>query len=189
MLKRPVHEACATARSCIPTITTAPSLCRHEHVSAAPRRRAPCAQIMCAISEKGERPEAPSEAPGALAGGAFPGFPAYCALMRRCWAEDPDARPPFEAVIAELRTLLADSSAHARRASGERAPKPPVLVPRLTVPGARARGAARAACACSVGAARARPRHDLRKGWWRPSGGVIRAGGLLPELLARALAA
>jgi len=114
------------------------SLWHHDRVSAAPRRRAARAQIMCAISEKGERPEAPSEAPGALAGGAFPGFPAYCALMRRCWAEDPGARPPFEAVIAELRTLLADSSAHARRASGERAPKPPLLVPRLTVPGARA---------------------------------------------------
>lgn len=91
---------------------------------------------MCAISEKGERPEVPSEAGGPLPGGTFPGFPAYCGLMQRCWAEEPAARPCFEAIIADLRTLLADSSAHARRASGERVPKPPLMVPRLNVPGA-----------------------------------------------------
>ncbi|KAK9845513.1 hypothetical protein WJX81_008391 [Elliptochloris bilobata] len=95
-------------------------------------------QIMCAISEKGERPEVPSEAPGALPGGTFPGFLAYCALMRRCWGEDPAARPSFEAIIAELRSLLADSSAHQRRTSGERMLKPPLLVPRLAVPEAGA---------------------------------------------------
>ena len=99
--------------------------------------RCDSAQIMCAISEKGERPEVPSEAPGALLGGTFPGFPAYCALMRRCWAEDPAERPSFEAVIAELRSMLADSNAHARRASGERTDKPSPLVPRLTIPGER----------------------------------------------------
>lgn len=91
---------------------------------------------MCAISEKGERPEVPSDAPGALLGGTFPGFPAYCALMRRCWAEEPAARPGFEDIIAGLRTLLADSSAHQRRASGERVARPPPLVPRIAVPGA-----------------------------------------------------
>ena len=94
------------------------------------------AQIMCAISEKGERPEVPSEAGGPLLGGTFPGFPAYCALVQRCWVEDPAARPSFEAIIADLRTMLADTSAHARRASGERMPKPLLMVPRLNVPGA-----------------------------------------------------
>lgn len=91
---------------------------------------------MCAISEKGERPEVPSEAGGPLPGGTFPGFPAYCRLMQRCWAEEPAGRPSVEAIIADLRTLVADSSAHARRASGERVPKPPLMVPRLNVPGA-----------------------------------------------------
>ena len=54
----------------------------------------------------GRRPAVPPrpELPG-LGGGGGAGLDAYLALMRRCWAQQPDERPPFEEVVPELRCV------------------------------------------------------------------------------------
>lgn len=36
----------------------------------------------------------------------FAGLPAYLALMQRCWAQEPERRPGFQQVVAELRQLI-----------------------------------------------------------------------------------
>ena len=36
----------------------------------------------------------------------FAQLDAYCALMQRCWAHEPEERPDFGAVIQELRRLM-----------------------------------------------------------------------------------
>lgn len=56
------------------------------------------------LVNNGGRPEVP--APAALRGGAFPGLPAYTALLRRCWAQNPYDRPSFAELVPELRALL-----------------------------------------------------------------------------------
>ena len=53
---------------------------------------------------EGQRPEEPPA--GALPGGGFRDLAAYTALMRRCWAQEPRARPAsFAEVLAALRRL------------------------------------------------------------------------------------
>lgn len=54
----------------------------------------------------GERLPVPSlaELPGTPPPATLYG--AYVALMRRCWAQDPGARPSFSEVIVELRGIL-----------------------------------------------------------------------------------
>ena len=53
---------------------------------------------------QGQRPEVPPS--GALPGGGFRDLPAYAALMRACWAQEPAARPAsFAEVLAALRSL------------------------------------------------------------------------------------
>jgi hypothetical protein len=45
-----------------------------------------------------------AQLPGAGGGTAdFLGLEEYVALMRRCWAEEPEERPQFGAVVKELR--------------------------------------------------------------------------------------
>lgn len=56
------------------------------------------------VVNNGGRPEIP--APRDLRGGAFPGLPAYTALLRRCWAQNPYDRPSFAELVPELRALL-----------------------------------------------------------------------------------
>lgn len=60
---------------------------------------------MVALVKRKERPELPEDL-GALPGGAFGSISAYMKLMQKCWAERPEERPSFEAVITELRALL-----------------------------------------------------------------------------------
>jgi serine/threonine protein kinase len=62
-------------------------------------------QIILEVAERGGRPPVPARASPALRGGAFPGWERYAELMQRCWAADPEARPGFDAVCAELREL------------------------------------------------------------------------------------
>ena len=53
---------------------------------------------------EGRRPDVPPF--DALPGGVFEGLPAYVALMRACWAQDPGDRPAsFAEVLAALRRL------------------------------------------------------------------------------------
>jgi hypothetical protein len=53
---------------------------------------------------KGDRPVLPSksELPGLAASDSID---AYVSLMQRCWAQDPAARPDFNTIAAELRTM------------------------------------------------------------------------------------
>jgi hypothetical protein len=53
-------------------------------------------QVMRAC-DRGERPPLPPE-PRACP-------PAYCALMARCWAREPEKRPTFREALAELQTM------------------------------------------------------------------------------------
>jgi len=43
-----------------------------------------------------------------LGGRAPAGLPRYLALMQRCWAADPAARPGFQEIAAELRAAGAE---------------------------------------------------------------------------------
>ena len=53
-------------------------------------------------------PVVPKEAE--LPGGGFDGLPAYLALMKRCWAQNPGDRPAsFAAVLADLRAIPCSS--------------------------------------------------------------------------------
>jgi hypothetical protein len=57
----------------------------------------------------GERPPVPGAAGVRGLGGAAPaGLPRYVALMQRCWAADPAARPGFQEIAAELRAAGAE---------------------------------------------------------------------------------
>jgi ankyrin repeat protein/serine/threonine protein kinase len=66
----------------------------------------------------GGRPEVPprGELPGPGAG-AFAGLDEYEALMRRCWAQAPEERPPFDEVAGALVALL-EAHAGARPGAG-----------------------------------------------------------------------
>jgi hypothetical protein len=56
-------------------------------------------QIMLNITQQNARPPVPDQyGASALPGGTFSGYDEYVGLMRRCWAEDPEARPTFEKV-------------------------------------------------------------------------------------------
>ena len=45
-------------------------------------------------------------APGDLPAGPFQGYPAYVALMQRCFARDPGQRPEMKEVTERLKALL-----------------------------------------------------------------------------------
>ncbi len=59
-----------------------------------------CLQVAKAVID-GSRPEFPPA--GQLPGGGFEGWEAYVDLVRRCWAENPQDRPGFTQIIADLR--------------------------------------------------------------------------------------
>ncbi len=50
----------------------------------------------------GGRLEIPPD-PAALPGGTFGGVDLFTALIRKCWAQDPAARPTFADIIADLK--------------------------------------------------------------------------------------
>ena len=71
-------------------------------------------QIILQVSQHGQRPEVPGDAPPALA-----------ALMQRCWSPDPTVRPTAAAIVEELRQLLvALWPASPGRAASQPAPPP-----------------------------------------------------------------
>lgn len=73
-----------------------------------PPTHQPHKQVSNAIAEQRARPLIPdAEAAATLPGGTFAGYEAYASLMRRCWAEEPQERPTFEEVAAELRRIAA----------------------------------------------------------------------------------
>ena len=45
----------------------------------------------------------PDQIPGPPGAGSFPGLPAYVDLLQNCWAQDPEQRPLFAAIVQELR--------------------------------------------------------------------------------------
>jgi serine/threonine protein kinase len=55
----------------------------------------------------GERPPIPprSELPGPPGTAEWEGLDGYLALMQRCWAQEPEDRPSFEAIINELEGM------------------------------------------------------------------------------------
>jgi hypothetical protein len=67
-------------------------------------------QIVVALLNRKERPEIPAVA-AKLPGGTFDGMERYIQLIQRAWAENADERPTFEAIIADLRSLLEDCKA------------------------------------------------------------------------------
>ncbi|KAK9812410.1 hypothetical protein WJX73_008775 [Symbiochloris irregularis] len=62
-------------------------------------------QIMTAL-EKGQRLDLPDPTPAEIAAGEGPIVTALTGLIAQCWAEDPQQRPSFPAIIALLRTSL-----------------------------------------------------------------------------------
>ncbi len=79
---------------------------RHDSCSALPFTLPSPPQIVPRVL-KGERPEVPprGELPGPGAA-AFRGLDNYLALMRRCWAAEPSARPAFGEVVTALGGML-----------------------------------------------------------------------------------
>ena len=67
-------------------------------------------QIGWAVAMRGDRPEPSPAAPQG-----------YLELMRRCWAQDPDSRPPFEEALHCLESLQADEAALRKRAQADAA--------------------------------------------------------------------
>ena len=47
----------------------------------------------------------PFPPPEQLPGGTFEGLEGYCALIERCWAQDPAQRPTFAAIVNDLRCV------------------------------------------------------------------------------------
>ena len=77
--------------------------------AAAPHRT----QIVSGLM-RGERPTIPDAA--ALPGpdcASFAGLDAYCAIMQRCWAQEPSERPGFEEIVQCLRRLLEEAGVRA----------------------------------------------------------------------------
>jgi hypothetical protein len=75
-------------------------------------------QVVTVVTEGG-RLEVPARAdlPGPDTA-SFEGLDAYVALMRRCWAHNPNDRPTFQEIIAELRDLLAAQVARGPKGAG-----------------------------------------------------------------------
>jgi serine/threonine protein kinase len=78
------------------------------------------ARLPLPASMQGEDGGSPSPSPllpdADLPPGGLPAAPAaYGALLRACWADDPDARPDFARVIAALRPIMAAQAAADRR--------------------------------------------------------------------------
>ncbi|KAL4422385.1 hypothetical protein ABPG75_008582 [Micractinium tetrahymenae] len=75
-------------------------------------------QIMMAVTQQGKRPAVKDQWGAAqYPGGTFVAYEEYVALMQRCWADNPEARPTFEQVIVDLRKsakIVADARAPAR---------------------------------------------------------------------------
>ncbi|KAI3432701.1 hypothetical protein D9Q98_004244 [Chlorella vulgaris] len=78
------------------------------------------AQIMVKVLVHQKRPEIPAieAVPGADTPQVTRVVDAFVALMRRCWDQDPNARPAFKAVAEQLSQLEASACAAAARASG-----------------------------------------------------------------------
>ena len=58
-------------------------------------------RIMCLVGTEGARPPVPPAE--RVPGGSFSGLPGYVALMQRCWAQQPEDRPPsFKEVVKSL---------------------------------------------------------------------------------------
>eukprot|EP00884_Botryococcus_braunii_P001864 jgi/Botrbrau1/11679/Bobra.0195s0010.1 len=61
-------------------------------------------EIVVAVMARGERPVVPADL-FTLPGGTFHAMEQYLGLMRRCWSENPEARPSFTNIIKCLRRL------------------------------------------------------------------------------------
>jgi hypothetical protein len=82
-------------------------------------------QIIFAVGVQGQRPAIPPACPPALA-----------TLMQRCWAEEPEARPPFSEVAAILRVEWEAAAAAAAAGAAAAAPEAaPDAAAAPTVPG------------------------------------------------------
>lgn len=80
-------------------------------------------QIMNAVSEEGQRLDIPQRDSAEVhRGGDCPPhlFDGLTALIQRCWAIDPAARPEFGTIITELRSLLETCRAGSQRATRKR---------------------------------------------------------------------
>lgn len=63
------------------------------------------AQIVLAVVDRKQRPGVPP--PDAVQGGPPLQYDEYVQLMQQCWAQEPASRPSFDAVIRQVRALLA----------------------------------------------------------------------------------
>ncbi|KAL3138899.1 hypothetical protein ABBQ32_005722 [Trebouxia sp. C0010 RCD-2024] len=70
-------------------------------------------QIMMLLTREQARPEIPDI--NTLPGPRWSGVEGFIEIMQACWHQDPDRRPPFESVIASLRTLLVQTTLRTRR--------------------------------------------------------------------------
>lgn len=61
-------------------------------------------QVACAVVNDGRRPEIPADL-ASIPGGPFPLINDYLAIVRDCWAQDPEQRPAFQCVHRRLRVL------------------------------------------------------------------------------------
>ena len=75
------------------------------HPSVHPSQPAIPSQIVLSVVDRRQRPEVPP--PGVVQGGPPLQYQEYVALMQECWAQEPAARPSFDAVIRRVRALLA----------------------------------------------------------------------------------
>lgn len=49
-----------------------------------------------------------ADLPSAQGGATPPWLPQYVALMRQCWEQEPEARPTFDAIVAELVAISSE---------------------------------------------------------------------------------
>ncbi|KAL0024386.1 hypothetical protein WJX79_007764 [Trebouxia sp. C0005] len=70
-------------------------------------------QIMMLLTQQHARPDILPV--GSLPGGTWPGMREYILLMQACWEEEPDKRPDFESIIADLRGMLRCTAATRQR--------------------------------------------------------------------------
>ena len=52
------------------------------------------AQVVFAVGTRGLRPTIPNDCP-----------PFWAELMRRCWSENPDERPPFDVILERVEGM------------------------------------------------------------------------------------
>ncbi|KAL0036873.1 hypothetical protein WJX77_003215 [Trebouxia sp. C0004] len=70
-------------------------------------------QIMMLLTQQQARPDIPPL--DSLPGGTWPGMQEYILLMQACWEDEPDKRPDFESIIADLRGMLRCTAATRQR--------------------------------------------------------------------------